>query len=118
MNAAHTTVFVSGAFDNIGSRHLRLLQEAARIGPVTVLLWPEEAILSAAGGPPKFPLSERLYFLNAVRYVSQVIPVIGQLDPDALPEFASARPCVWADEECASSEARRRSCQHHGFDYR
>ena len=118
MKSDQKTVFVSGSFDNIGSRHLRLLQEAARIGPVTVLLWPDKAIVSATGSPAKFPLSERLYFLNAVRYVSRVIPVTGQIDADALPEFANDRPGVWADMECASSEARRRFCQQHGFEYR
>jgi len=118
MTSAQQTVFVSGAFDNIRSRHLRLLQEAARLGPVTVLLWPDEAIASATGTPPKFPLSERLYFLNAVRYVSQVVPATGPIDPDALPDTACARPGVWADEQSASNDGRRKFCDQHGLEYR
>ena len=31
------------------------------------------------GKPPNFPLAERLYFLNAVRYVARVIPISGPL---------------------------------------
>ncbi len=118
MNPDQRSVFVSGAFDNIRSHHLRLLQEAAKAGPVSVLLWPDAAITSAAGSPPNYPLPERRYFLNAVRYVSRVIAVSGQIDPDALLETAVVGPGVWVDEEPVSSEARRRSCQRHGFEYR
>ena len=51
---------------------LRFLQEAARLGEVTVLLWPDETLRQITGKPPKLPLAERSYFLEAVRYVTRV----------------------------------------------
>ena len=66
-------IVVTGGFDDFRSSHLRFLEEAARLGEVTVLLWPDEAVQKLTGKPPKFPETERLYFLNAVRYVSRVI---------------------------------------------
>ena len=35
----------------------------------------ETASGAITGQPPKFPLAERLYFLNAVRYVARVVPL-------------------------------------------
>ena len=70
-------IVVTGGFDDIRSRQLRFLQEASRLGELTVLLWPDEAVQARTGKPPKFPLAERRYFLEAVRYVSRVIQLAG-----------------------------------------
>ena len=59
------------------SRDLRFLEEAAKLGELTVLLWPDDALEKLTGKAPKFPLAERIYFLNAVRYVSHVIEADG-----------------------------------------
>ncbi len=65
-------VRLCGAFDLIGSGHLRLLQETARKGPLTVLLWSDETIKRLLGAPPAWPLAERRYFLETLRYVDAV----------------------------------------------
>jgi cytidyltransferase-like protein len=65
-------VRLCGAFDDIRSRDLRLIQESAREGPLTILLWTDEAIERLRGGPPRWTLAERRYFLEAVRYVERV----------------------------------------------
>ena len=72
MSAPAKSVLVSGGFDDIRSRDLRFLEEAAKLGELTVLLWSDDAIRKATGAAPKFPQGERLYFLNAVRFVSRV----------------------------------------------
>ena len=71
-------VIVSGAFDDIRSRHIRFLEEASKPGELTVLVWTDGAIEQFHGKPPKFPLAERMYFLNAIRGVGQVVPCGGQ----------------------------------------
>jgi cytidyltransferase-like protein len=75
--SARRQIIVSGGFDDIRSRQLRFLEEAAKLGELNVLLWPDEAIEQIHGQPPKFPLAERLYFLNAVRYVTRVVTLGG-----------------------------------------
>jgi cytidyltransferase-like protein len=117
MNAAKQ-VIVAGSFDDIRSRQLRFLEEAAKLGAVTVLLWPDELVRQHAGQPPKFPVPERRYFLEAVRYVTQVLTAPTLVNHHALPSFAGYRPDLWVDEESSQSEARRKFCAEHGLEYR
>ena len=111
-------VVVSGGFDDLRARHLRFLDQASRLGELTVLLWPDETLQQQAGQPPKFPLVERLYVLNAVRYVARVVPLAASRDVNMLPELDGFRPQVWVDGEGQSGEARRAFCREHGLEYR
>ncbi|MGB7848102.1 MAG: adenylyltransferase/cytidyltransferase family protein [Candidatus Acidiferrum sp.] len=111
-------VVVFGGFDDIRSSDLRFLQEAAKLGAPTVLIWPDNLIQQASGAPPKFPLLERAYFLNAVRYVNRVIPLRGIAGPDALPEIPGRRAEIWADLECRANPAREKFCREHKISYR
>ena len=109
-------IIVAGAFDDLRSRQLRLLEEAARLGDVHLLLWPDEAIRSLTGRPPKFPLAERRYFLKAVRYVWRVIVAEPQVNPDALP--AGLAVDVWAEAESQGNAAPAAFCRTHGIAHR
>jgi cytidyltransferase-like protein len=66
-------VLVSGAFDDIRSGDIRFLQEAARLGLVTVALWEDERV-AMEKGRRKFPFAERAYLLEALRFVERVEP--------------------------------------------
>jgi len=101
-----TQVVVSGGFDDIKSRDLRLLEEAAKLGELTVLLWPDATLQKLTGKAPKFPLTERLYFLNAVRYVSRVVATDDLASLDALPK--NLRADIWADVETTANSAREK----------
>lgn len=113
---APTRVIVSGAFDNVRARDLRFLQEAAKLGEVTVLLWPDNTVEQFSGKAPKFPLAERLYFLNAVRYVSHVITDNVPATPDTLPKNIKAD--LWADVETSANETRKKFCREFGISCR
>src|SRR5664279_5094174 len=90
-------VIVSGGFDDIRSRDLRFLEEASKLGELSVLLWPDATLQKLTGNAAKFPLGERFYFLNAVRYVSRVIPANDSINPNELP--TDLRADIWADVE-------------------
>jgi cytidyltransferase-like protein len=111
-------VVVSGGFDDPRSRDLRFLEEAARLGVVTVLLWPDATLQALTGQPPKFPLAERRYFLEAVRYVTRVVPLTGPVDTGALPSIEGLQPDLWVGEEGGAGATRRSFCGRHGLDYR
>lgn len=111
-------VIVSGGFDDIRSRHLRFLEEAAKFGELTVLLWPDEALQQHTGKTPKFPLAERLYFIKAVRYVTRVLPLPAPLDVHTLPVVEGVQPQVWVDEEGPASGPRSAFCRQHGIEHR
>jgi len=99
-------VVVSGGFDEIKSRDLRFLEESAKLGELTVLLWPDAMLQNYSGKPPKFPLAERKYFLNAVRYVSRVVEAGGSTNFNALPRNLHAD--IWADIESTANAAREK----------
>jgi cytidyltransferase-like protein len=110
-------IIVSGGFDDIRSRHLRFLQEAARMGELTVALWPDETLQERTGKAPKFPLAKRLYFLNAVRCVSRVVPLVAPVPANALPNLEGLRLQVWVDEEPEANAERRAYCQQRSIQY-
>jgi cytidyltransferase-like protein len=112
------TVIVSGAFDDLKSRGIRFLEEASRLGKLTVLLWPDETLVEQTGKAPKFPLVERLYFLEAVRYVSRVIPIGEETNLDELPEENNFNPQIWADLETDSNKTRKLFCKKNNLEYR
>jgi cytidyltransferase-like protein len=99
-------VIVAGGFDDLKVRDLRFLEEAAKLGDLTVLLWTDDMIEQRTGQAPKFPLQERQYFLNAVRHVSRVIPVKAHLNTDELPPDLLAD--IWAVIESADNAGREK----------
>ena len=109
-------VVVSGGFDDITSRDLRFLEEAAKLGELTVLLWPDSVLEKLTGKAPKFPLAERNYFLNAVRYVSKVVEADAAASFDSLPKNFSTD--IWADVEAASNPAREIFARENKISYR
>jgi len=110
-------IVVSGAFDDLRSHHLRFLEEAAKLGQLTALLWPDHAIHKLTAQAPKFPQAERLYFLSAVRYVSRVHLVDGPLQPDALPQVPGLRPDVWVVGDCRANAAKAAHARARGIGY-
>jgi cytidyltransferase-like protein len=109
-------VVISGGFDDIKSRDLRFLEEASKLGELTVLLWPDAALEKTTGRPPKFPLAERSYFLNAVRYVKNVFVASDAFGMDKLP--TENRVDIWADVQNKWVPARKEFCQIQNIIYR
>jgi cytidyltransferase-like protein len=109
-------VVVSGGFDHLNSREVRFLEEAAKLGEVTVLLWPDAVLRRTGGQPPKFSIAEREYFLNAIRFVSKVVRADSAVDFNSL--SADLRADVWADYEPLANEARESSARKSGIRYR
>jgi len=101
-------VLVSGVFDDPRSSHLRFLQEASLLGPVTVSLWPDDLAARTLGAKPRLGLEERRYYLESIRYVSAVVAAPEELDPDSLPstwkDAAGGERSLWA--ACSAEVSR------------
>ena len=110
------SVIVSGSFDDLRSRHIRFLEEAARLGPLQVLLWSDRVAL-AAGEKTKFPQEERLYFLEAVRYVDRVTLISDLSDPTTLPLLDGPKPAIWAVDPADHDPRKLAFCQAQGISY-
>lgn len=113
---SRTQVVASGGFDDITSRDIRFLEEARKLGELTVLLWPDAVLEKVTGKPPKFPLAERSYFVSAIRYVHKLAIADESADYDTLPNRRCAD--VWADYGAQPSPARERYARENDIVYR
>ena len=110
-------VVVTGSFDDLRSRDIRFLEEASKLGNLHVLMWPDKLIKSFTGIEPKFDQDERLYMLDAIRYVDSVTIVSDKGDPCLLPEFAGIRHQIWAVDEQSDNPNKSKYCQAHNLQY-
>ncbi len=111
-------VVVTGSFDDLRSRHVRLLEEASKLGDVHVLLWPDETTLALEGKLPKFPFEERRYLVQALRYVSAVTPARGMVTRDALPDMEGLCPHIWVTLQADDTPEKRDFCRSSGLIYK
>jgi cytidyltransferase-like protein len=119
-------IVVSGSFDDLRSRQVRLFNEAAKLGEVHALIWSDAVVRRLTGKDPRFPQVERQYLLQAIRYVAQASlvdePVGVVALPQAMPSLSQdpdgGQAVVWAWDEGDDSPARRAFCQQNGVDYR
>ncbi len=110
-------VIVSGAFDDIKSPDVRFLQEASKHGPVTVLLWTDSLFQKINGRAPKFPQQERKYFIENLRYVTEV-HLINQLDSiNTLPPEFLASGSIWVVRETEHHPEKERFAISHKITY-
>lgn len=116
MIKAPAQVVASGGFDDITSRDVRFLEEAAKLGELTVLAWPDALVKQVTGKPPKFSLAERDYFLNAMRYISKVVTADASADCDSLPANLSVD--IWADYRPTANSAREEYARANKIVYR
>ncbi len=111
-------IIVSGGFDEIRSLDLRFLEESAKLGKLTVLLWTDKVIEQITGKAPKFPLTERFYFLSAVRCVDRLIQLDDLDAVHSLPEISDLRPEIWTDVETPGNASREKFAVENGVKYK
>ena len=111
------TVVVTGSFDNLRSRHVRFLEEAAKRGKVHVGLWSDETLRALEGRPPKFPEQERCYLLQSLRFVDQVTLIRGIVAPDTLSGLEAIQPSAWIVDEDGDSPGKRAFSAAHEISY-
>ena len=111
-------VAVTGSFDDLRSRHIRFLEEASKPGNLHVLLWSDETAEALEGKAPVCPQEERLYLVQAIRYVAQVTLISGQVERDGIPRFNELRPEMWVVDEGSDCAEKRAYCASRGVAYR
>ncbi len=109
---------VSGGFDDIRSRDIRFLEQAAKFGSLHVLLWDDRLLQSVTGKEPKFPIEERLYYLRAIRFVEHVNIIANEQNTEVLPDIEDLQPALWILRENGETEAKRAYCQTNAIECR
>jgi len=118
MNNTDKNVIVSGGFDDIRSSDVRFLQEASRFGLLNVLLWNDESLRIVTGKDPKFPESERLYFLQAIRYIHKVHLVKQPPFTEESPLIKDIHPHKWIVRKNDDTPGVKTFCAKTGLKYR
>jgi cytidyltransferase-like protein len=111
-------VTVTGSFDNLRSKYVRFLEEAAKCGSVHVALWSDETAQALEGRPPRFPERERLYLLRSLRFVHQVTLIKGIIEPDVLPDLEGVQLDTWMVEEENDTLRKQAYAESRGIAYR
>ncbi len=109
-------ILTAGTFDPMDARRIRFLQEAAQRGRLTVVLLDDAFVQQLTGAPPQFPLAERLYFVENIRYTAAV-ETAGSLE-QLCAAACRRRPSEWiapAFEDRAEFRTAAAAC---GADYR
>ena len=111
-------VIVTGSFDWLHSGHVRFFEEASELGDLYVAVGHDENIRLLKGkGHPLFPQDERLYMVQAIRFVAQALITSGQGWMDAEPEIARIRPDIYVVNEDGDRPEKQKFCKEHGLDY-
>jgi cytidyltransferase-like protein len=108
---------VIGSFDDIRSSDFRFLEEAARRGELHVYLWSDELVYNLDGVSPKFPLEERMYLLQAIRYVNQIHIVDQLADRNSLPIQVERYFGTWVVKENDDNPQKRIVSDSNGMKY-
>jgi cytidyltransferase-like protein len=111
-------VVVTGPFDDLRSRDVRFLEEAAKLGPVQAGLWTDGLVLARKKTPPKFPFDERSYLLQALRYITQVIPVNGFPPAGDMGFGQTPGTGIWAVDEAGDLPETKALCDARGLELR
>ena len=114
--AAPPRVVVATSLDNLGSAHVRFLQEAARRGAVHARVPSDQLVESATGRPPRFPQAERLFLARSLRYVTSAA-VVRRPFGAAVGEDTARFSAVVVPAHDADPGLRAR-CAARGLDYR
>ncbi len=108
---------VTGGFDDIRCSDIRFLEEASRQGELHVFLWSDQLVRSLDGLSPKFSQGERMYFLQAIRYVNQIHLVDQLADRDSLPLQVERYSGTWVVNESNDNHQKRVFCASNGLKY-
>ena len=117
MPSERPKVVVLGSFDDLRAPDVRFLQEAARRGAIEVLLLSDRAADFSADRPPAFPVEERQYLVEAIRYVSTVTVIDEFRDPASIVARCAPGAKAWAVREADASPTARSFCESAGLEY-
>jgi cytidyltransferase-like protein len=111
-------VVITGSFDNLGSRHVRLLEEASCLGRIRVLLWPDETVDLLTGRAPRFPEMERLYLLRSIRFAAEAEIGPEMKSAHVLPDVGPPANTIWVVPPEDDDPGKRAYCAGVGIEYR
>jgi cytidyltransferase-like protein len=111
-------VLVSGCFDLLHSGHIAFLKTAAQYGDLYVAIGTDKNLLSLKGDKPRFSQEERLYMLNAIRFVKEAFIAAGSGPLDFEPDLRRIKPDIFIVNRDGHSPEKEQLCRTLGIEYK
>ena len=118
LDGTRKRVMVTGCYDWFHSGHVRFFEEASAQGDLYVVVGHDANVRLLKGqGHPLQSQAERLYMVQAVRYVSQALISTGHGWMDAEPEITLLKPHFYVVNEDGDKPEKRAFCAGRGIEY-
>ena len=110
-------VFVSGCYDLLHSGHVEFFRQASRYGDLYVGIGSDSTIEALKGHKTMYSEQERLFMVQAIRYVKQAYINQGSGFLDFLPTLDIVHPDCLVVNEDGDREEKRQLCRERGMEY-
>jgi len=110
-------VFVSGCYDLLHSGHVEFFRQAAQYGDLYVGIGSDRTIEALKGHKTLYSERERLFMVQAIRYVKEAYINQGSGFLDFLPTLDIVHPDCLVVNEDGDREDKRRLCRERGMEY-
>lgn len=110
-------VFVSGCYDLLHSGHVEFFRQASRYGDLYVGIGSDSTIEALKGHKTMYSEQERLFMVQAIRYVKQAYINQGSGFLDFLPTLDIVHPDCLVVNEDGDREEKRQLCRERGIEY-
>ena len=110
-------VFVSGCYDLLHSGHVEFFRQAAQYGDLYVGIGSDRTIQSLKGHKTLYNERERLFMVQAIRYVKEAYINQGDGFLDFLPTLDIVNPDCLVVNEDGDREEKRQLCRERGMEY-
>lgn len=117
MSHSCKTVFVSGCFDLLHSGHIEFLRQASEYGVLHVSLGSDQTICNLKGRLPENCQAERLFMVQAVRFVHKSFVATGSGSLDFETELRALRPDLFIVNTDGDHPGKRDLCRQLGIEY-
>lgn len=108
-------VFVSGCFDLLHTGHVAFFKDAAQLGDLYVSVG-NDANVTALKQKPMFPEDERVYMVQAIRWVHTAFVAKG-MGHDQSADLDHVRPHIFFVNADGDREIKRKDCEARGIEY-
>ena len=110
-------VFVSGCYDLLHSGHVEFFRQASQYGDLYVGIGSDKTIEHLKGHKTLYNERERLFMVQAIRYVKQAYINQGDGILDFLPTLDLVQPDCLVVNEDGDREEKRQLCLERGMEY-
>lgn len=110
-------VFVSGCYDLLHSGHVEFFKQASQYGDLYVGIGSDATYQEYKHRKPMFPQEERLFMVQAVRYVKEAYINEGSGVIDFIPTLDLVQPDIFVVNAEGGSAEKRQLCADRGIEY-